>query len=146
MPEPLTTYITDGYNQGLYAYQSFSELESYLLSTAYFIGAENWAGAQTALISAAASVNEANARLLIELDVPTSLKYKWGKALEWIDAHGVFDYDITMASLLLAMNKATFNELQEFIAIIDAYKSAVLPAPYNADYYAGFVRKFAKWV
>lgn len=52
---------------------------------------------------------------------------------------------VTMASILLAMRYAKFDELQDFTAIEDAFRASLWNAPFNANYYAAFVRAFMKW-
>ena len=58
-----------------------------------------------------------------------------------IDALGACD----MAGILSAMLGATFDQLQYFIGIEDAYRVALWNAPFNADFYAALARGFQKW-
>ena len=58
-----------------------------------------------------------------------------------IDATGGVD----MNSILNAMLKADFTQLQKFIGIIDAYRVALWNAPFNAEFYAALARGFVKW-
>lgn len=53
--------------------------------------------------------------------------------------------DIDMDAILNAMLAASFEELQKFIGIEDAYRSAVWDAPFNADFYAALARGFRQW-
>jgi len=52
---------------------------------------------------------------------------------------------VTMASILDALLSATFEELQMFMGITDAYKSAIWDAPFNEDFYAALARGFRVW-
>lgn len=52
---------------------------------------------------------------------------------------------VDMDGILSAMLGATFNQLQNFIGIEDAYRVALWNAPFNADFYAALARGFMKW-
>lgn len=52
---------------------------------------------------------------------------------------------VDMASILTAMMSAKFEELQEFIGIVDAYRIALWNAPFNAEFYGALARGFIKW-
>jgi hypothetical protein len=52
----------------------------------------------------------------------------------------------TMASILNAMLAASYDELQQFIGIEDAYRSAIWDQPFNAEFYAALARGFRPWV
>jgi hypothetical protein len=58
-----------------------------------------------------------------------------------IDALGTIDMD----AIINAMLKATFDQLQYFIGLEDAYRVALWNAPFNADFYAALARGFQKW-
>jgi len=58
-----------------------------------------------------------------------------------IDAGGAIDMD----AILNAMLKSSFDNLQQFIGIVDAYRVALWNAPFNADFYAALARGFQQW-
>jgi len=58
-----------------------------------------------------------------------------------IDALGACDMD----GILSAMLQATFEQLQKFIGIEDAYRVALWNAPFNVEFYAALARGFQKW-
>lgn len=51
---------------------------------------------------------------------------------------------ITMADILTAMLRAEYEELQQFVGIEDAYRSAIWEQPFNAEYYAALARGFMR--
>ena len=50
-----------------------------------------------------------------------------------------------MDDIINAMMSASFDQLQHFVGIEDAYRVALWNAPFNADFYAGLARGFQKW-
>lgn len=52
---------------------------------------------------------------------------------------------VDMAAIINAMLAAKFSELQYFIGIEDAYRTALWNAPFNVDFYAALARGFQKW-
>jgi len=52
---------------------------------------------------------------------------------------------VDMDAIINAMLVATFDELQKFIGIEDAYRVALWNAPFNAEFYAALARGFQKW-
>lgn len=50
--------------------------------------------------------------------------------------------EITMSDIVNAMLSADFNELQNFIGIVDAYRVALWNNPFNAEFYAAIARGF----
>ena len=67
----------------------------------------------------------------------------YGECLYWASQTG--GNGITMDAILSAMITASFDELQKFIGLVDAYRVAVWNAPFNADFYAALARGFQKW-
>ena len=49
---------------------------------------------------------------------------------------------ITMADILTAMLTAEYDQLQQFIGIEDAYRSAIWDQPFNAAFYAALANGF----
>lgn len=66
----------------------------------------------------------------------TSAYYAWAEAPP---------AEITMDAILNAMLSSSFDNLQQFIGIVDAYRVALWNAPFNADFYAALARGFVKW-
>lgn len=67
----------------------------------------------------------------------------YGECLYWASQEG--GNGVTMDAILSAMITASFDELQKFIGLVDAYRVAVWNAPFNADFYAALARGFQKW-
>ena len=53
--------------------------------------------------------------------------------------------DINMDAILNAMLVSSFEQLQKFIGIEDAYRVALWNAPFNAEFYGALARGFQKW-
>jgi hypothetical protein len=47
-----------------------------------------------------------------------------------------------MGDIITAMLTATYEELQSFVGIVDAYRSAVWDQPFNAQFYAALANGF----
>jgi len=60
----------------------------------------------------------------------------------FLEFHTIEKAEVTMLSILSAMSIATPDELMAFIAVTDAYRSALWDRPYNSEYYSTFVRFF----
>lgn len=52
---------------------------------------------------------------------------------------------VNMGSILTAMQSASFEELNSFMGITQAYKVAVWDAPFNEEFYAALARGFKTW-
>jgi len=50
--------------------------------------------------------------------------------------------EVTMDTILSAMITADFDELQQFIGIVDAYRVSLWNEPFNAEFYAALARGF----
>jgi len=79
---------------------------------------------------------------LIAKNMPYSGQYLVPHFLEY---HTVETALATMDALINLMLTATFDQLQKFIGIEDAYRCALWDAPFNEDYYAALARGFRKW-
>ena len=53
---------------------------------------------------------------------------------------------LTMGNVLTAMLTAKYSELQKFVGIEDAYRSAIWDQPFNSEFYAALARGFMPWV
>ena len=49
---------------------------------------------------------------------------------------------VSMDQILNGMLTADFEQLQKFVGIVDAYRSAVWDQPFNAEFYAALARGF----
>jgi len=52
---------------------------------------------------------------------------------------------LEMSDIINTMLRASFDELQSFIGIEDAYRIALWNAPFNAEFYSALARGFQKW-
>lgn len=52
---------------------------------------------------------------------------------------------VTLDDIINEMLSATFEQLEKFIGIVDAYRIALWNAPFNADFYGALARGFNKW-
>lgn len=50
--------------------------------------------------------------------------------------------EVTMDAILTAMITADFDELQKFVGLSDAYRTAIWNQPFNAEFYAALARGF----
>jgi hypothetical protein len=146
MPIDLAPWKQDGsdYAEAAHVYFVDADTQLNLAADKMLLGDFVWCAQY--LRNAGTAIRLGSAKALSDQYGGITFAQAWLQAFTAVENQGITKDDITMKLLLETMNKSTFIELQEFIAVVDAYKSAVLPAPYNADYYAGFVRKFAKWV
>ena len=67
------------------------------------------------------------------------------KRIPYYLANCVGDAAIDMDSIINAMLPASFDQLQKFIGLVDAYRVALWNAPFNADFYAALARGFQQW-
>ena len=66
-------------------------------------------------------------------------------AMHWIDDNWPTGGGATMDDILSTMLGASFEQLQKFIGIEDAYRVAIWNAPFNTDFYAALARGFTPW-
>jgi len=78
---------------------------------------------------------------------------RWAIASNWVPdqfpqlkfMYNEYDYwggALDMDTLLTAMISATYEQLQSFIGIEDAYRSAIWDQPFNAQFYAALANGF----
>lgn len=60
----------------------------------------------------------------------------------FLEHHTTEEAAVDMDSILSAMITANFEQLQKFIGLVDAYRSALWDKPFNAEFYAGLARGF----
>jgi len=78
----------------------------------------------------------------------THLHYRIINALYWIDDNWpetAPPVELTMDALLSVMLKATNEQLQYFIGLVDAYRQSIWDKPFNQEYFAALARGFAEW-
>lgn len=105
-------------------------------------GFSTWASARYYIRQA--GINIYNASTYIGSGVNSLYSYQpylW----TWVDNNWTTGGEVTMDAIIEAMLKSSFNELQSFIGIVDAYRVALWNAPFNADFYAALARGFQKW-
>lgn len=71
-------------------------------------------------------------------------RYYTLQILRWINDNWTVG-GATMDDILNAMLGASFEQLEKFTGITEAYHIALWNAPFNADMYAALGRGFAKW-
>jgi hypothetical protein len=71
-------------------------------------------------------------------------RYYTLQVMRWIDSNWTTG-GATMDDILTAMLGASFEQLEKFTGITEAYHIALWNAPFNADMYAALGRGFAKW-
>ena len=146
MPDALKAEIDLGYTDGsVTAKNYFLTCKSYLHKAAAFILANNWPGAQSSLDNAADALGAASSYLLQPATYASSFARHWKNALYWINNNWPAAVTVDMDAILNAMLVASFEQLQSFIGIEDAYRVALWNAPFNADFYAALARGFQKW-
>ena len=84
-----------------------------------------------------------------------AVRNNWGGGSSTLGGRllSMFDYlndnigggEVDMASILTAMMAASFEELREFIGIVEAYKIAVWNSPFNETFYNALAMGFPKW-
>lgn len=74
-----------------------------------------------------------------------SFRVKLKNPLQWINDNWPDGGAVDMDAIINAMFTATFNELEKFIGLVDAYRLALWNAPFNAEWYASIARGFQKW-
>lgn len=142
MPSPLTTYINLWREDYSYIRDDLANVAYYIQMAGSQAGAHNWEGVRDNLWLAATSVIATAGHFWAGAD---NLYDRMYAAMHWIDNNWPTTPTITMPAILNAMQKATFDELQSFIGIEDAYRVALWNAPFNADFYAALARGFVKW-
>lgn len=55
------------------------------------------------------------------------------------------EYELSMLKILAAMAIASPDELETFIALVDAYRAAMWNRPFREEYFATYVRFFKQW-
>ena len=99
-----------------------------------------WAGARTYFFQVAGAL-QAAANFIYD-DGGSSLGDLLHNILEAIRANWPEGGTVTMSAILSAMLAAQYDELQQFIGLEDAYRSALWDQPFNAEFYAALARGF----
>lgn len=143
MPATLNTYI----NNTLTRYNSWFSLVDDIYNALYTAGAALIAdghNAAGAALNSAASNMQTQSQYTLSWDGTS--QYWIIRALQWINTNWPSGAGaLAMGDILTAMLTATFDELQSFVGITEAYHVAIWNAPFNAEYYGALARGFAKW-
>ena len=142
MPALLTAYIKTWRGVYSYLYSDLHNCANYLRSLGDQIFDENWGGAREACYMAENYLRSASTHFW---GGTPSLYTAMYTAMHWIDVNWSAGGAVNMDDMLNAMLTASFNQLQKFIGIEDAYRVALWNAPFNADFYAALARGFQKW-
>lgn len=145
MPAALSDEIDYGYADGNTSRGYFLSCRNELRNAGVDIQANNWAAANAHLYNAGTHLGDAATYLLTQVTYASSLARHWKNALYWINDNWPTSTTITMDDILTAMTTASFPQLQNFIGLVEAYKSALWDAPFNEDYYAALARGFRQW-
>lgn len=120
----------------------WNNLSNDMLYAAQQCDAENWAGLAQQFRNMQVHALEIRAKYM---GATPSLRNTMYDILHYIDENlnGVAAVD--MDSILTAMITSSFDQLQKFIGIVDAYRVALWNAPFNAEFYGALARGFQKW-
>lgn len=142
MPEPLTTYVTNWRTCYLNLWSEFNNL----YNDCYNLGTQlNTEGNPN---SSQSAYNMATHILNIRNYFASGSDTLYGRmytAMNWVDNNIGGGGEVTMDAILSVMITSSFEDLQKFIGIVDAYRVALWNAPFNADFYAALARGFQKW-
>lgn len=141
MPQPLTGYITAWVDVYVAIASDMTNFNNDLLDAATQCDYKNWAGLAQDLRNMSVHWLEMKNRFTLGA---ANLRTTTYNAMHWIDLTWGAGA-VTMDSILTAMLGSSFDQLQKFIGIEDAYRVALWNAPFNADFYAALARGFQKW-
>ena len=142
MPEPLTGYIKAWRETYGYVWSPFYNLCNAFTSAQTQATAQNWNGLATAF---GQMYNEMyDATYHFQYGSP-NLRTTLHNTMNWIDQNWGGGGAITMDDIINCMLTATFDQLQKFVGLVDAYRVATWNAPFNADFYAALARGFSTW-
>lgn len=139
MPEPLT-----GYNIELWV--AYNELLADILDWKnhfVYLAAQINAGNPTGVTQ---QCNYLHDKAIIwgnKLCHSSGIKGKTYQSLHWIDDNiGGGGGEVTMDAILTAMLAAEYDEIQQFVGIVDAYRVALWDTWFNTEFYAALARGF----
>jgi len=141
MPEPLTGYIST-------LWSSFNTLDVNILNWSNtFIALANDFNSHgwTTAYSICLDLSNLCTTWRQQITQSSHIKGDLYNALHWIDLNWDGDGAVDMDAILNAMLVSSFDQLQKFIGIVDAYRVALWNAPFNADFYAALARGFQQW-
>lgn len=140
MPVPFSTYITNALNDLEYVASDLYYAGQLHTSLGLRIEQQNWTSARAYCDTIASYIQQAANHIF---SGTSGFKTDLSLALWWLDNYTSSPpYTLTMLKLLTAMAVPTADEFMTFIALTDAYKTALWDKSYNAEYYATFVRFF----
>jgi len=142
MPDPLTTYVANWKLDYLELQVEFNNLYNDTYNLVSQLTAEGCPLSGITVSNMA--VHILNIRNILGTGSGT-LYYNMRKCMEWINNNWPTGGVVDMDAILNAMLVSSFDQLQKFIGIVDAYRVALWNAPFNADFYAALARGFQKW-
>lgn len=107
-----------------------------------YIGFEDWVNAEAECDEIGWKLQQASIHIHSS-STQESISHKMYNCLSWInDNWPAGGGEVTMDAILSAMVTATFEQLQYFIGLVDAYRVAVWNEPFNAEFYSALARGF----
>lgn len=142
MPAQLATYISDWATAYSQAYTNFQNAANCWIGLANVFNAHGWTdGYNNCLVY----YNTFHTAAQSFMGGTNQIRAAMANAMYWINTNWSSGGSVTMDAILTAMLSASFENLTEFMGILEAYKMAVWNAPFNAEYYAALARGFVKW-
>lgn len=145
MPEPLTSYVADCYNQFLDARWDCANAWTDVNTAGIRLKLGNMAGAGDAL--QAAYLDGRDLALILHARYGFHLYYLID-ALEWIDDNWPSEPEppeLTMDAILSTMLAADPKQVEYFVGIVDAYRQSVWNRPFNQEFFTALGRGFMQW-
>lgn len=139
MPAALKTLIDTYYTTCGYFTAHMSQASNYFYDCHVQAEALGFLGLANSLELAAYQIGYAGAHFTSDLP---SLRNDMRTVLYWINTNWPTGGTVDMAAILNAMLAAKYADLQQFIGIEDAFRSALWDQPFNAEFYAALARGF----
>jgi hypothetical protein len=118
----------------------FLQMKTDLINAGNHLEGGNMAAAGTDIKLAATSLSDA--MFYFYNQAGNTVRSTLNQSLGWIDTNWTGAISITMDDILNAMLIADYDQLQQFIGIEDAYRSALWDQPFNAEFYAALANGF----
>ena len=143
MPEPLTTYNLDLWVQ----YGSLGSAMLTFRNYFYYIGdqiaAQNWNEAKNQCYAAG---DYYGSYVKTRLCDGTGVKGKVYACLDWIDDNWAGDgAEVTMDAIINAMLLAEFHDIEQFVGLVDAYRTKLWHAPFDFGFYNTAMETLPSW-
>lgn len=105
----------------------------------------NWSGAANSLYAAHNQLEYAAGYMGYNPGSWNGLDDNFDSIFSLIDDNWPSDGAVTMDAIVSAMLGANESQYTYFVGLIDAYRSALWDAPFNAEFYAALARGFKLW-